>query len=243
MNNASLNSVLCSIHPAAKIIFFIAFTLNLFVINSLGALAAVTLCLILIMIFGKIEIGIFKWLLGLFVAGLPLLAIVFVLSGYEMFNEWGAAFKWGLINLLIFTLKIKSLVLMNIIIVRTTSVKDFTKAFRSMGFPDNVTLFMTTVIRFIPLSFEEVKRIIEIQKCRGFEMKQLINPKNFLPVFIPLFISHLKKSGELALTLEIRYFALRRSSGKKQNLNLSLIDYSLLLLSLCLMLAGFGFIY
>lgn len=155
--------------------------------------------------------GIFKWVILFFLTGLPWFILIFVIAGYEKKGDWIEGAYWGLYHLGIFLLRIKSLLLANIILVQNTSLKDITKTLRSIGVSERVVLFLSTVLRFIPLSLEEGKRIIEIQQCRGFRIKSLANPKNLLPIFIPLFISHLKRAQEMALSLEIRYFSFKKN--------------------------------
>ena len=56
----------------------------------------------------------------------------------------------------------------------------------------------------LPNIFGVALRVIEVQRCRGFEPKQLIRPKNFLPLFIPVFLAQMRRSADLALSLELR---------------------------------------
>ena len=195
------------LNPLTKIAVFLSLTINLFFIHSYPALGTIFITLILIFYATHTKMGIFKWVILFSLTGLPWLILIFAIAGYEKKGDWIEGAYWGLYHLGIFLLRIKSLLLANIILVKNTSLKDFTKTLRSIKVSERVVLFLSTILRFIPLSLEEGKRIIEIQRCRGFRTKSLANPKNFLPIFIPLFISHLKKAQEMALSLEIRYFS------------------------------------
>jgi energy-coupling factor transport system permease protein len=214
----------------------------MFLIDSLTTLLTISACLSLIILLSKILLGIIKWLLGLFIAGAPFLFAVFVISGYNIHGDWNTAFEWGSISFGLFFLKVKNLALLNIIIVKTSGAKDFISSLRSLGFPNKATIFITTLIRFIPQTFEEVKKIIDIQKCRGFNTKNLYNPKYFLPVFIPVFISQLNKANELSLTLEIRYFSFNNKKETSSGLKLKSVDMVLILLAVLFVFTGFSLV-
>ena len=45
---------------------------------------------------------------------------------------------------------------------------------------------------------------IEVQRCRGFELKKMLRPSSLLPLFIPVFLAQMRRSTDLALSLELR---------------------------------------
>ena len=55
-------------------------------------------------------------------------------------------------------------------------------------------------------SLEEARRIVDVQRCRGFRPSSLLDPRNFLPILTPLVVAHLKRAHDMAICLEIRHF-------------------------------------
>jgi energy-coupling factor transporter transmembrane protein EcfT len=140
-------------------------------------------------------------------SGFPLMAALFAIAGYEQTGTWPAGIRWGLYEAGIFTLRVKITVLFNVLLVRTTTVREFMGTFRWLRCPEQAILFLTTVIRFIPVSVVECKRIIDVQRCRGLRRRSLLTPQGLLPVLVPLLLAQVRRAHDLALCLEIRHFS------------------------------------
>ena len=68
---------------------------------------------------------------------------------------------------------------------------------------------MTIALRFVPTLIEETDKIMSAQKARGVDMdggsiKDRI--KAIVPIIIPLFISAVRRAGELATAMECRCY-------------------------------------
>ncbi len=70
-------------------------------------------------------------------------------------------------------------------------------------------MMMTIALRFIPTLIEETDKIMSAQKARGadFDTGSLLSrAKALIPIFIPLFISSIRRADELATAMECRCY-------------------------------------
>ena len=73
---------------------------------------------------------------------------------------------------------------------------------------DDIAMMISITLRFIPMLADEAEKIIKAQKARGasFDAKGLKKIKAVIPLTVPLFISVLKRSEELALAMDSRCY-------------------------------------
>ena len=69
-------------------------------------------------------------------------------------------------------------------------------------------MMVSITLRFIPMLADEAEKIIKAQKARGasFDAKGLKKVKAVIPLTVPLFISVLKRSEDLALAMDSRCY-------------------------------------
>lgn len=79
-----------------------------------------------------------------------------------------------------------------------------------LGFPvRELGMVLTIALRFVPTFFEEIETLSRAQKARGVDLSsgppwQRI--RNTVPVFVPLFLSAIRRAEELAVAMEARGF-------------------------------------
>lgn len=82
--------------------------------------------------------------------------------------------------------------------------------FSRVGFPaSEMAMMMTIALRFIPTLFEETERIIRAQRSRGADLETggiIKRIKNYIPIFIPLFVLVFKRAENLAVAMEARCY-------------------------------------
>ncbi len=155
---------------------------------------------IFLIIFLSILGGILKKVLKNIVVLTPLLIIIFVanyLVLYDIYRSIVPMFK--LINLVMS---------LNIFFL-TTSPDDFALTLEKLGLPLTFTLAFSLSLRFIVLLAKQLNDIIDAQLSRGFSLDKggvIQRVKNFIPIIIPLIILSIKKSIDVAETLEVRGF-------------------------------------
>jgi energy-coupling factor transport system permease protein len=73
-------------------------------------------------------------------------------------------------------------------------------------------------VRFVPVLAEEAQTIMDAQKARGLELERgnfLKRIRNYIPILIPLIISAIRRSLELAEAMESRAWG---ATKKRTNL-------------------------
>ena len=145
------------------------------------------------------------WLaLGVCVASLPTLSVLFLLGGVEKAETWREGLMLGLSWLAVFELRLLVMLLADILVVKWTTFSDLLLSLRVLRLPGKLVLFCSALVTLLPSVFSLAAHVVEVQRCRGFAPKRLRNPKNFLPLFIPVFLAQLRRSTDLALSLELR---------------------------------------
>ncbi len=105
----------------------------------------------------------------------------------------------------------------------TTTPNELAKALESIMKPltyvkvpvHDVATAITIALRFIPVFSDETDRLIEAQKARGADFESgniFVRLKKLIPLIVPLFISAIKRSNELAMAMDARCY----NSGNKR---------------------------
>lgn len=168
--------------------------------------------------------GLLRLLTGAAALGLPFLFLLFLLSGREATGTWRSAPEWGLRRLLPYALRIGDLVLANLIFIRTTSLAELMGALKGLHLSGPAVLFFGTVLRFIPQSLLETRRVMDAQRCRGLTQRKMFTPSGFLAISVPLFLSQIHRSRDLAVSLEIRSSAFSSRRPFKDSTGGRLLD-------------------
>ncbi len=100
----------------------------------------------------------------------------------------------------------------------TTSPDHLGLALEQTRVPYEFAFAFTTAVRFVPVLAEEAQTIMDAQKARGLELERggfLKRIKNYVPVLIPLIVSAIRRSLELAEAMESRAWG---ATKKRTNL-------------------------
>jgi len=123
----------------------------------------------------------------------------------------------------------------------TTSPDHLSLALEQSRVPYEFTFAFTTAVRFVPVLAEEAQTIMDAQKARGLELERgnfLKRVRNYIPILIPLIVSAIRRSLELAEAMESRAWG---ATSKRTNLYVLKMrpgDFVLLLLSIILVAVG-----
>jgi energy-coupling factor transport system permease protein len=128
----------------------------------------------------------------------------------------------------------------------TTSPDHLGLALEESRVPYEFAFAFTTAVRFVPVLAEEAQTIMDAQKARGLELEKgslLKRIRNYIPVLIPLIVSAIRRSLELAEAMESRAWGAVKRRTNLYALKLHLGDYLLLALSIgILIVAVYSFI-
>lgn len=168
-------------------------------------------------------------LLLVFLAQLPLVWLA------KSTRRWAASMKGGVIlAILIFvmnyitgstlthslamTARFLALLSSFSIFFMTTSPDDLGLAMEQAHVPYTLCFTFTTAVRLVPTMAVDAQTVIDAQRSRGLELDKgnpLKRIRNHIPILIPLIVSAIRRSVELAEALESRGFG---ATTKRQSL-------------------------
>jgi energy-coupling factor transport system permease protein len=113
----------------------------------------------------------------------------------------------------------------------TTSPDHLGLALEQSRVPYEFAFAFTTAVRFVPVLAEEAQTIMDAQKARGLELEKggvLKRIRNYVPVLIPLIVSAIRRSLELAEAMESRAWGATKKRTNLYALKLHRGDFALL---------------
>jgi len=121
----------------------------------------------------------------------------------------------------------------------TTSPDHLGLALEQSRVPYEFCFAFTTAVRFVPVLAEEAQTIMDAQKARGLELERgsfMKRVRNYIPILIPLIVSAIRRSLELAEAMESRAWGASEKRTNLYVLKMKKADYALAFISV-LMLA------
>jgi energy-coupling factor transport system permease protein len=123
----------------------------------------------------------------------------------------------------------------------TTSPDHLGLALEQTHVPYEFSFAFTTAVRFVPVLAEEAQTIMDAQKARGLELEKgnlLKRIRNYVPVLIPLIVSAIRRSLELAEAMESRGWGATKKRTNLYALRLHKGDIALLALTVCILVVS-----
>ena len=140
-----------------------------------------------------------KWA-GSMRAGVFLAVLIFVMN-----FVFGSTFVFSAAM----TLRFVSLMSAFSIFFMTTSPDDLGLALEQARVPYTLSFTFTTAVRLVPTMALDAQTVIDAQRSRGLELDRgnlVKRIRNYIPILIPLIVSAIRRSIELAEALESRGF-------------------------------------
>ncbi len=234
--------------PRAKLVLVIAYIVAIFLASNFYALAAVTLFLVIAVIFSRVPFGrvLRSVKMILFVIIFTAILNLFFYSAGEdahMIWEWRfLSLSWeSVINMIFLAMRLFLLVMGTSILTLTTTPVALTDGIESLLTPlkwikfpvHELALIMSIALRFIPILIDETNRIVAAQKARGanFEKGGLISrAKAMIPVLIPLLVSAFRRAEDLGDAMDARCYSGAKGRTKYKKLTFTWRDLIGLLL-------------
>jgi energy-coupling factor transport system permease protein len=122
----------------------------------------------------------------------------------------------------------------------TTSPDHLGLALEESRVPYEFAFAFTTAVRFVPVLAEEAQTIMDAQKARGLELEKgnlMKRIRNYVPVLIPLIVSAIRRSLELAEAMESRAWGATKKRTNLYALKLRRGDYALLAITVAILIA------
>jgi len=121
----------------------------------------------------------------------------------------------------------------------TTSPDHLGLALEQSHVPYEFCFAFTTAVRFVPVLADEAQTIMDAQKARGLELEKgnfLKRIRNYIPILIPLIISAIRRSLELAEAMESRAWGAIEKRTNLYVLQIRRADYLLTLISILIII-------
>jgi energy-coupling factor transport system permease protein len=123
----------------------------------------------------------------------------------------------------------------------TTSPDHLGLALEQSHIPYEFCFAFTTAVRFVPVLADEAQTIMDAQKARGLELEKgnfLKRIRNYIPILIPLIISAIRRSLELAEAMESRAWGAIEKRTNLYVLKIRRADFLLILISILILIVG-----
>ena len=121
----------------------------------------------------------------------------------------------------------------------TTSPDRLGLALQQSHVPYEFCFAFTTAVRFVPVLADEAQTIMDAQKARGLELERgnlLKRVRNYIPILIPLIVNAIRRSLELAETMESRAWGASEKRTNLYKLKLKSADFVLVLISVLMLI-------
>jgi len=246
------DSFLHRLDPRMKLLLSILYIMMIFTATSVISLIVMTVFTFLLPVVAKLSaktvMGAIKPLRWVILIMLLLFLLNGAGEGYHVLWE----FHYGFVNLVLsiegiikavaVSVRIVLLVLsVSVILSYTTSPIALADAIESLLMPlsylrvpvHDFAMMITIAMRFIPILIEETDKIMSAQSARGadFTTGSLVKrAKALIPVFIPLFVSSVRHSDNLATAMECRLYRGGNNRTRMRSLRYTVRDFVALFL-------------
>ena len=171
-----------------------------------------------------------------------LAAVIFIVNVATAYVYAGYKFTPTIAeNAVALTLRFVVLVESFSIFFLTTSPDHLGLALEESHVPYEFAFAFTTAVRFVPVLAEESQTIMDAQKARGLELEKgsfMKRIRNYVPVLIPLIVSAIRRSLELAEAMESRAWGATKKRSNLYALKLHLGDYALLAITIVILIVA-----
>jgi len=143
------------------------------------------------------------------------------------------------------TLRFVSLMSAFSLFFMTTSPDDLGLALEQARVPYTLSFTFTTAVRLVPTMALDAQTVIDAQRSRGLELDKgsfMKRIRNYIPILIPLIVSAIRRSIELAEALESRGFGASPNRQPLIVLEMKPTDYLAITLTI-LMVAVAVYVY
>jgi energy-coupling factor transport system permease protein len=123
----------------------------------------------------------------------------------------------------------------------TTSPDHLGLALEQTRMPYEFVFAFTTAVRFVPVLAEEAQTIMDAQKSRGLELEKgnfLKRIRNYIPILIPLIVSAIRRSLELAEAMESRAWGAIKKRTNLYRLEMHKGDIVLIIMTVAILAAA-----
>ena len=191
-----MDSPVHRLDPRAKFILTMGFFISALMFTNIVALVVIFLAQIPGVILAKTKS---RWLRSMR-GGLFLGIFIFVMN---------MIFGTPFVSSLAFAIRFFAIMSAFSFFFMTTSADDLGLALEQIHVPYSISFTFTTAVRLVPTMAVDAQTVVDAQRSRGLELDKgnfIKRIRNYIPILIPLIISAIRRSVELAEALESRAF-------------------------------------
>jgi len=233
-----VSSPIHNLDPRIKFVYVICIFVAAIMFKSILPLAALFVMQLPFVFVAKVQK---QWLRSMRGAAF-LAAFIFIINIVTRFFSAGYVFTaFDIEEAAAMTLRFIVLVESFSVFFLTTSPDHLGLALEQSKVPFEFAFAFTTAVRFVPVLAEEAQTIMDAQKARGLELEKgnlMKRIRNYIPVLIPLIVSAIRRSLELAEAMESRAWGACKKRTNLYALKLHRGDYILLMLSIIILVAA-----
>ena len=215
------DSAIHRLDPRVKVIFTLVYVMSLFFSRNPVLYVAAFVVLVFYIKLSKVPVSFI--LKGLKALGMIILFTVvinlFTVQGAKTFVEWHfiRITDAGLKSAIYLGLRLCFMIIGSSMMTYTTTPNALTDGLEKMlGWMKRIhvpvhefAMIMAIALRFVPILVDELDKIMKAQMARGVDFKEgnlMARLKKLVPIIIPLFVSAVRRSNELALAMDARCY-------------------------------------
>lgn len=217
----STDSLIHRLDPRVKIVNTFVYVISLFFMRNIIMYGAAMIVLLVYIKLSKVPLKyIIKGTKALFwIIFFTVVLQLFTIQGVETVFEWHfiKITETGIYSAVNLLLRLILIIIGSSMMTYTTTPNSLTdgleKLFRWMnriGVPvHELSMIMSIALRFIPVLVDELDRIMKVQMARGVDFKEgniFERIKKLMPIIVPLFVSAIRRSNELAMAMDARCY-------------------------------------
>lgn len=217
-----MESPIHRLDPRSKFILTVGFFTTSLIFTNIFALAIIFLLQIPLILLARTWNRWIKSMKG----GLFLGIFIFVMN---------YLFGTSLILSLMYTIRFFTIMSAFSFFFMTTSADDLGLALEQAHVPYVISFTFTTAVRLVPTMAVDAQTVVDAQRSRGLELDKgnlMKRVRNYIPILIPLIISAIRRSIELAEALETRAFGANEHRTTIVTLRMKPIDYAITIMTL-----------
>jgi energy-coupling factor transport system permease protein len=222
-----INSPIHRLDPRSKFVLTLGFFISSLMFTNIFALLVVFLVQVPVVLFAKTVKRWLQSMRGILIYG----GFIFVMN---------MIFGTTLVQSIAFSIRWFAVVSAFSVFFMTTSADDLGLALEQIHAPYSIAFTFTTAVRLVPTMAVDAQTVVDAQRSRGLELDKgnfMKRVRNYVPILIPLIISAIRRSVELAEALEARAFGATEKRTSIVTLKMRLADYVVLMMTLF----GLGF--
>ncbi len=137
----------------------------------------------------------------------------------------------------VIALRFVSVVMSSSFFFLTTSPDELEHVMKWFRVPRDIVFAFVTAVRFVPVLMLDAIQIMDSQKSRGLEVEKgnpISRVRRMAPILIPLIVSAVVRSGELAEAMESRAYGSTKKTTTLYVLHIQGIDKAVSIVSIIL---------